>query len=152
MKKVFLYVTLLLLGYGIFYLTAFTLWTLSIEGLHTPRSETATSMGEAEYRFHLYAIQNHKLPESLNELPKRETHSNSITDFWKRELDYIVDTNKKTFTLISYGADGVKGGQGENQDIFRTFSYEKADGTFWVDTEDWISKGLVEESEVEKRD
>ncbi len=70
----------------------------------------------------LYQLQLQRLPDSLDDLaqPDEETgkpYIDSIPmDPWGNEYEYN-QLSDGTYEIISYGGDGVPGGEGENADI-----------------------------------
>lgn len=85
-----------------------------------PVDFTHTSMAETSFRIGLYKEANGKLPDNLEQLPKREGYINSIIDGWKKELQYSIK-DAKTVVLISYGEDGKAGGTNSASDIVKEF-------------------------------
>ncbi|KAA3607918.1 MAG: prepilin-type N-terminal cleavage/methylation domain-containing protein [Planctomycetota bacterium] len=78
---------------------------------------------EFEGAIQLYQVTNGKIPEALEDLLEPDPASGQpyITsdsvplDPWGNEYDY--QPAGSTYTIISYGADGSPGGEGENADI-----------------------------------
>jgi Type II secretion system (T2SS), protein G len=81
---------------------------------------TPSAIGETRARIGIYYSANHALPPNLAVLPIREDHINRTTDAWNRPLIYTIDA-ADSFTLSSFGRDGVPGGVGEDADIVRKF-------------------------------
>ena len=72
-----------------------------------------------------YWQNNNKLPESLDVLTQPDPNnfdeayidnSDALTDPWGNPYEYKVEGSRK-FVIISYGADGMPGGEGEDADI-----------------------------------
>lgn len=97
---------------------------------------THSAIGETFYRIKLYAKKNMRLPSGLAELPDREGYINMTTDAWGNGLVYIV-MQSGSVSLSSYGADGVKGGSGENTDISRSYRWQDDRGRFIAGDDDW---------------
>ena len=36
---------------------------------------------------------------------------------WNNSFDYKLENGGRSYVLLSYGADGVQGGEGANQDV-----------------------------------
>ncbi len=49
-----------------------------------------------------------------------------------------LDANDNTITLISYGSDGIQGGDGDNKDMIGIFYYKKEKGEWENELCDWI--------------
>jgi hypothetical protein len=81
----------------------------------TPNAMIGTSV-----RVGIYYNANGCLPPNLSVLPDREGYSNTLLDAWNRPLVYTADS-KSTFTLSSFGRDGVPGGAGDNADLVRKY-------------------------------
>lgn len=71
-----------------------------------------------------YRLNNNKLPDSLDALvmpdPKNQNQAyiedeTVPLDPWDNPYDYKKDGSK--FEILSYGADGTQGGEGEDEDI-----------------------------------
>jgi general secretion pathway protein G len=66
-----------------------------------------------------------KLPESLERLVEAdengvrylENWTTTPRDPWDNEYYYSPSSNGMTYELMSYGADGAQGGEGENEDL-----------------------------------
>lgn len=68
----------------------------------------------------MYKLEHHKMPPDLNALVNnsKRNYLNQSTvpkDPWGH--DYVYQQNGSEFTIITYGADGSQGGEGENADI-----------------------------------
>lgn len=71
-----------------------------------------------------FHMENHRLPESLDELLEpNEKHLNEpyiekpedLLDPWQNDYVYIINGSK--FEIKSLGADGMEGGEGQDADI-----------------------------------
>ena len=112
---------LAIVGIVLFLAAASILLCCCTEGIK-PRDVTRTRITCLLVRILRYYDVNHKLPESLAELPQEENRDNAITDGWGRPIVYA--TNNDSVTLISLGKDGRPGGDaGEDVDIMREFSW-----------------------------
>jgi general secretion pathway protein G len=77
----------------------------------------------------LYKLENGKYPDSLDALVKAPAGSDSsrwngpyvkpeeLKDAWGNPYKYQVPGTNKPYDLVSLGADGREGGEGENKDI-----------------------------------
>jgi general secretion pathway protein G len=75
----------------------------------------------------LYKLEVGKLPENLQALVKQPpgldkwngpyAKDADLKDAWGNDYIYRVPGTNKTFDLISLGADGKEGGEGENKDV-----------------------------------
>lgn len=102
-----------------------------------PRSLTHGAMHMSKRRILRYAHQNNKLPENIDILPEISEYSNRIKDAWNRKLIYNINQDN-TITLISYGRDGIQGGDGDSKDMIGIFSYKKENGEWENELCDWI--------------
>ena len=64
------------------------------------------------------------LPASLSDLPIGTSTTDHLQDFWKRPIQYKVEADR--VTLLSFGKDGVSGGDGPNRDISITFTVDRS--------------------------
>ncbi len=67
-----------------------------------------------------YKIQFGSYPsteQGLQELATKQIIKSVPKDGWKKDFEYIRESASK-YTLKSYGADGVSGGEGLDKDIF----------------------------------
>ena len=73
----------------------------------------------------LYYMNNSKLPESLEALSQPDPNNDdepyidnaeSLTDPWENPYDYKQESSRK-FLITCFGADGLPGGEGEDEDI-----------------------------------
>lgn len=71
-----------------------------------------------------YKLNNSKLPDSLDALVTPDPRNNNEAyledetvplDPWENPFDYKRDGSK--FEILSYGADGTPGGEGEDEDL-----------------------------------
>lgn len=73
-----------------------------------------TNIKNLDGAIELYKIDNSKFPSTLNELvPDYVKEVND--DPWNNPYQY--STNGSSYTLFSFGADGVEGGEGNDADI-----------------------------------
>ena len=84
-----------------------------------------------------YAHQNNRLPDNLDILPEIPGYSNRIKDGWGNKLIYNINSDN-TVTLISYGRDGIKRGDGDNKDMAGIFPIKKKNGEWEDDLCNWI--------------
>ncbi len=81
---------------------------------------TKDQMREIVNAINVYRIENRRLPESLDDLVGDEDAplmSEEVpTDSWGNEFFYEPQ-GSRTYELISWGADGVEGGENEEEDI-----------------------------------
>ena len=89
-----------------------------------PRDLTVTRIGVTEIRIRSYWETHGQLPARLSDLPILKGRDNSTIDGWGRAIRYDV-AGTSIVTLSSFGADGVAGGEGLNQDIIVTFDVNK---------------------------
>lgn len=85
----------------------------------TPRATTKTFMVHLGHReLPDYREAHGRWPSSLAELKAgaREPEFVPVVDAWKRPLGYFVEPDERV-TLISLGADGRFGGEGDDADI-----------------------------------
>jgi hypothetical protein len=82
-------------------------------------------ISEVATRIKTYVQTHRELPSALDSLAVQGGSPPRAIDGWSRPLDYSV-VGPKTFVLISYGADGVPGGNGEGSDI--VCKYQVVDG------------------------
>lgn len=137
---------MLILCYWIFYFMSFEGLRQATSKFMTPGNLTDTAISETMYRIHFFAKNKGEIPEDLSLLPIRENHSNKTCDWWGRPLIYFIDKDKHTLTLTSLGRDGLRGGEGDNKDIYASYYYIKPDGTFWANQGDWPQKAVIEKS------
>jgi hypothetical protein len=112
----------------------------------TPVEMTYTSIGETQYRIHLYAKVHRKLPPNLDALPKREGYMNSVEDAWGTRLSYRVHDDG-TFTLSSLGKDRKAGGTGDNADIVTRYRWRDKSGRFLAADNLWTATAEIEGAE-----
>jgi general secretion pathway protein G len=79
---------------------------------------TKVQMQQIEDAISAYRTKNGELPPALTDLVGEFIDSNRVPrDAWDNPYDYIRGDDGNTYELISYGADGVEGGEGEDADI-----------------------------------
>ena len=98
-----------------------------------------TQMGQAKTReaairiqslvgnIELYRLEVGKYPESLQALAKQPSgvdkwngpyaREADLKDAWNNDYKYVIPGQGKPYDLISLGADGKEGGEGENKDV-----------------------------------
>lgn len=86
-----------------------------------PTALTRTRTKVIGMRIREYWRINHRLPESLADLPKvEENRDGSTDDGWGRAIRY--EKKGAAVTLTSLGKDGRPGGEGEDADIREAFT------------------------------
>jgi hypothetical protein len=108
----------------------------------TPVEMTRTAMTETLARINIYAQTNKGIPPSLDVLAKRDGYVNRTTDGWNRPLQYRV-TQDGIGTLMSLGADGKAGGNGDDADISVSYRSKRPDGSLWVGSPTWLFEAEV---------
>ena len=101
------------------------------------RATTYGTMHVTKRRILRYAHMHDRLPKALDELPIIEKFGNDLEDGWGRRILYQFVQNN-TVTLISYGKDGVPGGEGNDEDQVAVFIAKDADGRWQEELCDWI--------------
>jgi Type II secretion system (T2SS), protein G len=98
-----------------------TLLTLALNLIGTiPAYDlTVTRIGLIEIRIRSHWDAHGELPEHLSNLPILQGRDNAVIDGWGKPIQYSVTGT--TVRLSSFGADGIVGGEGLNQDIIVTF-------------------------------
>ena len=89
------------------------------------RDAALSQISSLETALDSYRLDMNEYPDSLAELMENESGSASWngpylrravpTDPWGSE--YVYQSDGRSFTLISYGADGASGGEGDDADI-----------------------------------
>lgn len=82
---------------------------------------TKSQMRNIEAAINAYRLENRRLPETLDELVGEDGLLDAEEvprDAWDNEFFYEPQGSKE-YELISLGADGVEGGEGEDADIDR---------------------------------
>ena len=95
-----------------------------------PRSLTHAHMHMMKRRILRYAGTHDALPTSIEQLPRIDGFANEVTDGWGRAILWQIKDGE--FTLISYGRDGMAGGDGEDADMIAVFRVKTEDGV-WAD-------------------
>lgn len=103
----------------------------------SPQEDTYTSIGETFYRIHLYMISEGDIPDSLEQLAKRDGYRNKTTDYWNRPLIYSISENG-VLSLSSLGADGIPGGSGNDADLSRMYRTRDENGNSTILDDLWI--------------
>ncbi|MGZ5032109.1 MAG: type II secretion system major pseudopilin GspG [Usitatibacter sp.] len=75
----------------------------------------------------LYRLEVGKYPENLQALVKQPAGADKwngpyakeadLKDAWNNDYKYVIPGQGKAYDLISLGADGKEGGEGENKDV-----------------------------------
>ena len=89
------------------------------------RDAALSQISSLETALDSYRLDMNQYPDSLAELMENESGSASWNGpYLRREVpsdpwgnEYIYQSDGRTFTLISYGADGSRGGEGDDADI-----------------------------------
>lgn len=89
------------------------------------RDAALSQISSLETALDSYRLDMNRYPDSLAELMENESGSASWNgpylrrevpmDPWGNEYEY--QSNGRSFTLLSYGADGARGGEGDDADI-----------------------------------
>lgn len=89
------------------------------------RDAALSQISSLETALDSYRLDMNRYPDSLAELMENESGSASWNgpylrrevpmDPWGNEFEY--QSNGRSFTLLSYGADGARGGEGDDADI-----------------------------------
>lgn len=117
-------------------------YLLKITDPYTPYKKTITAIGETFTRISIYAETTHKIPYSFDVLPIRNGYSNRIIDAWGRTLLLKIE-NDNIMSLVSYGKDGVPGGDGDDADIIISYWLKRPDGSLWIGDRLWIVKAEI---------
>ena len=112
-----------------------------------PKAMTISAIGETFFRIGLYAQQSNDIPLSLSVLPRRVGYANQTVDAWRRPLKYEV-TPDGVITLSSLGRDGKPSGEGDDEDIAKSYHARRPDGTLWATSEMWIVEAKIRKEEV----
>lgn len=99
-----------------------------------PENFTSTTMYGLKRQILLYAEQNNRLPNTVDELPPIEGFDNRVTDVWGNKI--IMQIDGTTVSLISYGKDKKPGGQGYDHDVIGIFEAK-------IPIEDRVKKDTV---------
>lgn len=81
----------------------------------TPRAETVTRLATLASRIEDYRATNGTLPSSADGAESATDDPKLLTDGWGREVLYIRIADG--FWLLSWGADGAPGGEGDAADV-----------------------------------
>lgn len=127
------------------YLSVFLLWSYEISdhGTDDPVLLTIERIDSYISSINKFAKHSAIVPNSLEELPRKNYLSYMSEDGWGRKLRYSVDTDKHTLTVFSLGKDGAAGGTGEDSDIYVSYYYQKPNGEFWANSETWEKDAKV---------
>ena len=90
-------------------------------------SEAKIRIQDLAGRIEMYKLENGRYPESLQSLVKQPAGADKwagpyakdtdLKDAWGNDYRYTIPGQGKPFDLVSLGADGKDGGEGENRDI-----------------------------------
>ena len=83
---------------------------------------TKSQMRNIEAAVNAYRLENRALPASLDDLvgPQGVLDADEApTDAWGRPFLYEPGDDGRSYVLVSFGADGVEGGEGDAADITR---------------------------------
>ncbi len=123
---------------------------LKANSVNSPESVTSASMHMIKRRILKYVNIYNALPEGLSDLPTIGGFSNCIRDGWGREIIFEIDYDDLAYgdlvSLISYGKDGIEGGDGKDVDIVGIFPVKNEDGQ-WLQGLmcKWIESPLADE-------
>lgn len=89
------------------------------------RDAALSQISSLETALDSYRLDMNEYPDSLAELMENESGSASWNGpYLRREVpsdpwgnEYIYQSDGRNFTLMSYGADGARGGEGDDADI-----------------------------------
>jgi general secretion pathway protein G len=89
------------------------------------RDAAQSQISSLEAALDMYRLDMNSYPDSLSALMENESDSASWNGPYLRRAipsdpwgnDYVYESDGRNFTLISYGADGEQGGEGDDADI-----------------------------------
>lgn len=89
------------------------------------RDAALSQISSLETALDSYRLDMNEYPDSLSELMENESGSASWNGpYLRREVpadpwgnEYVYQSEGRNFSLMSYGADGVSGGEGDDADI-----------------------------------
>jgi len=89
------------------------------------RDAALSQISSLETALDSFRLDMNQYPDSLSELMENESGSASWNGpYLRREIpadpwgnEYMYQSDGRNFTLISYGADGVQGGEDDDADI-----------------------------------
>jgi general secretion pathway protein G len=92
---------------------------------HAKRTATKAQIKQFCNAVDMFKLENGKYPDTLQELmnppadaKKREAFMDQIPkDPWGNEYVYRRGTGNRPYEIISYGANGTEGGEGEDADV-----------------------------------
>ena len=118
---------------------------LKANSVNSPESVTSASMHMIKRRILKYVNIYNVLPDRLSDLPTIGGFSNRIRDGWGREIILEIDYGDLV-SLISYGKDGIEGGNRADTDIIGIFSVKNENGQ-WLQGLmcKWIKPPLADE-------
>ena len=127
---------------------------LKASNVSSPKSVTSASMYMIKRRILKYVNIYNALPKELSDLPFIGGFSNRIKDGWGREIIFEIDYDDLAYgdlvSLISYGKDGIEGGDRDDADIVGIFPVKNEDGQ-WLQGLmcKWIKSPITDE-EIEE--
>ena len=109
---------LLALGCGIVVIAIFIVGTAAENvGEAIKREATAAQMAQLETAIDAYRMNNGELPGSLDDIVGMLASETVPLDGWSNPFVYTLTDDGTSYELISYGADGVEGGEGDDADM-----------------------------------
>lgn len=92
------------------------------------RGQAITNMKEIEKALTDYRLDNDRYPESLDDLRQDVSGAkNWRGPYLEKDLPpdpwtnpYVYESDGKSYKIVSYGADGVEGGEGNDEDLVVT--------------------------------
>ncbi len=145
MKKIVLVLILVFFG---------SIIMLKASNVSSPKSVTSASMYMIKRRILKYVNIYDTFPGELSNLPVIGGFSNRIKDGWGREIIFEIDYDDLAYgdlvSLISYGKDGIEGGDGDDADIVGIFPVKNKNGQ-WLQGLmcKWVESPLADE-EIEE--
>ncbi len=127
------YVNLTGLFLFLFFALGVTMLTIILNSL-PPHSITLLTMNSLKERIMIYARENNKLPNNLDEVPRIKKGSNAVNDAWGNRVIYEVKGNNYEVILTSWGNDFKEGGIGRNTDLIGRF-HPTNDDNDWIEGE-----------------
>ncbi|HZU97810.1 MAG TPA: type II secretion system protein GspG [Planctomycetota bacterium] len=83
--------------------------------IYAQRTRVQSDFQSLKDAIEMFKLQKHRLPASLDELVASKFLEKPPLDPWGHA--YVFATTGSTYSLLSYGADGIPGGTDENADI-----------------------------------
>ncbi|RMG43072.1 MAG: prepilin-type N-terminal cleavage/methylation domain-containing protein [Candidatus Dadabacteria bacterium] len=108
-------------------LMTFLLSRITGSGDKAKKSITKLKIKQIASAIEQYRLMNNQLPNTLEDLVRCNevtgpgcipplNDEEALKDGWGNKFVYRTENNGRTYKIISYGADGVPGGQGVNYD------------------------------------